>query len=971
MVARAILARFPDLNDAQRAVVGHLDGPLLVVAGPGSGKTYCIVLRALNLLLLGKAEPRQMLLCTFTEKAAFEMRDRLAAAARKVGYGDDLSQLRVSTIHSACNSFLQRYRQRTPLGHNYETLDELTQLLFIFEHFDEIIGPPGGDGRYLGRWSTRWTAIEGARRYFDKITEELVDPVQLVASGDSFLVAIANAYRAYRRSLFATNRVDFAHLQRLAHDFLQDSAVSRTVARDIRHVLVDEYQDTNFVQEQLLLTLTKETRNLCVVGDEDQSLYRFRGATVRNILEFPQRVPGCKIIRLTTNYRSHRRIIERYDRWMASADWSNPQGRPFRYEKTIQPDPDVRHRNYPAVFAIWGKDRRDEARRFADFVTYLKRNGVIEDYSQVALLLHSVRQEHSGAYLEALRARGIPAFCPRARAYFENEEIRDLVACYAELFGWHGDGRGEVAGAVADLATYADDAIVQLRKRFGAPHPLAKALRHWTEEIAKLAEGQALDVRPADYFYRLLALEPFKTVVKNENAARNLAIFSQLLNAFQTYYHYTVVTHRNREVLRLHFFNSFLRLLYEGGINEYEDPDQPFPKGHVQVMTIHQAKGLEFPVVAVGSLSAQLSSPKQVDRDLGPFYHRPPFEPENRITLFDRMRLHYVAFSRAQKVLVLTAGEPPKDHFAPIWDGLPQWPYVQKDLLAAQRFKLRERMPVKKSYSFTGDLKIYETCPRQYQFFREYDFTPSRSAVIFFGLLVHQTIEEIHRIALDGKLDALNRAKIRQLFERTFRFLAMSDVRPIGDAAKEAAFEQVMNYARQNRDEMRRIVQTEVDVSIEKEGYILTGKVDLLLGGDGKLELLDFKTSPRPKDSPDLVAAYERQLCTYAHILEQRHGKRVDRLLLYWTSEPRKADALMVLPYEPARVEEAGRHFDAVVRRIQAKEFEVKMPPEPGICKECDLRLLCHAEGILPAGHLEPVVVAQAAVSTGQRRRRS
>jgi DNA helicase-2/ATP-dependent DNA helicase PcrA len=241
---------------------------------------------------------------------------------------------------------------------------------------------------------------------------------------------------------------------------------------------------------------------------------------------------GCKIIRLTTNYRSHRRIIERYDRWMASADWSNPQGRPFRYEKTIQPDPDARHPNYPAVFAIWGRDRRDEAKRFADLVDYLKRQGAIEDYSQVALLLHSVRQEHSGAYLDALRTRGIPAFCPRARAYFENEEICDLVACYAVILGWHGDGRGEVAGAVADLAAYVDDAIVQLGRRFAAPHPLAKALRRWTEEIARLAEGKALDVRPADYFYRLLALEPFKTAVKSENAARNLAIFSQLMNAF-------------------------------------------------------------------------------------------------------------------------------------------------------------------------------------------------------------------------------------------------------------------------------------------------------------------------------------------------------------------------------------------------------------------------------------------------------
>src|SRR5206468_12731364 len=132
----------------------------------------------------------------------------------------------------------------------------------------------------------------------------------------------------------------------------------------------------------------------------------------------------------------------------------------------------------------------------------------------------------------------------------------------------------------------------------------------------------------------------------------------------------------------------------------------------------------------------------------------------------------------------------------------------------------------------------------------------------------------IHRIALDGRFDTLEDASLRHLFDRTFRFLALSDVRPIGDAAKEAAFSQVMNYFRQNQDEMRRVIQTEVDVSVEKDGYILAGKVDLLMGGDGRLELLDFKTSPKPVDSPELLASYERQLCTYAHSLETRHGKR-------------------------------------------------------------------------------------------------
>jgi len=125
-VAAQILEQYPELTESQRAVVDHVDGPLLVIAGPGSGKTHSIVLRAMNLLLLEKAAPKEIVLCTFTEKAAFEMRDRLAAAGRKVGYEDDLSELTITTIHGFCNRLLTEHRHRTTLGHGYETLDDLT-----------------------------------------------------------------------------------------------------------------------------------------------------------------------------------------------------------------------------------------------------------------------------------------------------------------------------------------------------------------------------------------------------------------------------------------------------------------------------------------------------------------------------------------------------------------------------------------------------------------------------------------------------------------------------------------------------------------------------------------------------------------------------------------------------------------------------------------------------------------------------
>jgi DNA helicase-2/ATP-dependent DNA helicase PcrA len=216
--------------------------------------------------------------------------------------------------------------------------------------------------------------------------------------------------------------------------------------------------------------------------------------------------------------------------------------------------------------------------------------------------------------------------------------------------------------------------------------------------------------------------------------------------------------------------------------------------------------------------------------------------------------------------------------------------------------------------------------------------------VIFFGLLVHQTIEEIHRFVLDGKLNILNQKRIRELFERTFNFLTLSDVRPIGSAAKEAAFQQVMNYFSQNRNEMQRVIATEVDVSVELDNYILSGKVDLLMGGDGKLELLDFKTAERPTDSPDLLAAYERQLCTYAHILERRYGKTPERLLLYWTGESLKEEALMTFPYRQKLVKEAGAYFDQVVTKILQKDFTIQKVPEAKICKECDIRGYCRRE---------------------------
>jgi len=939
---KLIQEHFSDLNDAQLKTIAEIDGPLLIIAGPGTGKTLVLVLRTLHLLLSGKAVPSEIILTTFTEKSAFELRDRISQMARRLGYKGQLHELEIGTIHSICSDFIDKYIQYTPLKSNYVILDELTQYLFLYEHFNEIINK-SSNGKFLNRWSTKWTAIRGLTPYLNKITEELINIDDLSASSDSFIKKLATVYLRYRKALYDSNRVDFAHLQKIFLDLLNNPTLYTKIKGKVKYIMVDEYQDTNCIQEQIILTLGKPDYNVCVVGDEDQALYRFRGATVRNILEFKTHFNHCKEIKLAVNYRSHRSIISAYNKFMASIDWGSSSNKvPFRFSKEIFPDPKANLPDYPAVFCIWGENENDEAQRLASMIKFLRKNEIIQDYSQVALLLSSIRLKYSKHYLDTLAKYGIPYFAPRAKAYFENEEVRLMLACYRVIFGFY----DELKNSGNDkLKKFIEDALLLLGDHVDSP--LSNYLRGKFEQISHLKKGESLNLTVIDYFYQLLAYEPFCSFLKEENRARNLSIFSKLLNIFQVYYRISLVTFNNKDVIKFYLFNSFFNFLLQGGMDEYEDPDNPIPKGYVQIMTIHQSKGLEFPVVIVGSLNKTFRVGKRVDRDLSSFYPRGTFEPEERITEFDRMRHFYVAFSRAEKILVLTTSTNPKSYFSPIWDGLDQWPYVEKETLKALEFTPKPQFVPKKSYSLTSHINVYETCPKQYLFYREYQFTPSRAGTILFGSLVHQTIEDIHRWSLEGRLKEIDIPKIEQWFEQNYRALLASGMRPLGKIQKEVALKQVLNYFQQNYADLNRIIDAEVDVSVEKDEYILVGKIDLLLGKDEKLEVLDFKTQPKPEPNSLIIDRYYKQLCLYAYILKQRYNKGPERLLIYWTSEEKRRDAVLEFNYDEGKVEEAGAHFDKIVAKIKAKKFDVEVMPEAKTCKECDFRFYCLNQGVI------------------------
>jgi DNA helicase-2/ATP-dependent DNA helicase PcrA len=211
---------------------------------------------------------------------------------------------------------------------------------------------------------------------------------------------------------------------------------------------------------------------------------------------------------------------------------------------------------------------------------------------------------------------------------------------------------------------------------------------------------------------------------------------------------------------------------------------------------------------------------------------------------------------------------------------------------------------------------------------------------MLFGTLVHETIEDIHRRILDnGKMDEII---IANDFENNYKGLLAGGHRPLAEKPRDAALAQVIQYFRINQDLLERVVETEVDVSYEKEDYIINGKIDLLLGKDNKLEILDFKSQPKPGLSDPVILKYKYQLHVYAHIIRERYQKDPERLYLYWTAENSRKEALMEIAFDEGLLHEAGDHFDQTAQYIINRVFEIKNPPDRNkTCNNCDFLYYC------------------------------
>lgn len=619
-----------DLNPEQRQAVLHREGPLLILAGAGSGKTRVISYRAAYLIGDGHAAPDEVLAVTFTNKAAQEMRERIEGLL-----GSEYPRLWLSTFHAFCARLLRREAPRLNLSRDFVIYDSSDQLAVVRRAMREL------------DVDERVTPPRALRARISHAKNQMQDAAHLRETGHGFRdEQLVRVYERYTQALTDANALDFDDLLLKAVQLFDTSEAARTkYTTQFRYVMVDEYQDTNRPQYQLIRHLAVH-RNLCVVGDPDQSIYKWRGADVRNILDFEKDFPETTVVRLERNYRSTQVILD-----AASGVISRNRDRRDKRLWTEQAggDPIVYHRAH---------DELEEA----DFVVGRLRQTLTDDAGTAAVLYRTNAQ--SRAIEDTLTREGIPYRVVGGVRFYERKEIKDALAYLKLLLNPYDDvslrrvinvpTRG-IGKGVMDALDRVDPAPPESSPLFAdsdaPPTPaslwarLNRAVDAKNEKLVSPRAGAAL-TRVRDLLTALTAIAKTEsasvTLTKTleqtgyiqalrdaatEEAENRLANLLELVSAARDY------ELRDPDASLTGFVDR-LSLLSES------DEEKGAADARVWLMTLHAAKGLEFPLVIITGMEDGL------------FPHARASDDDSELE--EERRLCYVGMTRAQRQLVLT-----------------------------------------------------------------------------------------------------------------------------------------------------------------------------------------------------------------------------------------------------------------------------------------------------------------------------
>ena len=612
------------LNSRQREAVVHEGGPLVVFAGAGSGKTRVITFRVANLIATHDVAPWRILAVTFTNKAAGEMRERLLALL-----GEQGAAVQVGTFHATCARLLRRHGESVGLTKDFTIYDDQDQQALV----KRVL-------RDLGLDQKRYQPKAMAGR-INRAKQEVQSPADM-DTADPWSEVVRRVYTTYEERLQQANALDFGDLiYRTVRALESDEAFREAVIGRFSHVLVDEFQDTNHAQFRLVQLLSEGHRSLCVVGDDDQSIYRWRGADRRNILDFRASFPDATLVKLEQNYRSTQRILRAANAVIARNTDREP--------KELWTD----NEEGDAILVVRTMDERDEARLVLRGVRELVAQG--RSLSDVVVFYRTHAQ--SRVIEESLRSANVAYRIVGGMRFYDRAEVKDLLAYLRVMINpaddtsllriintpTRGIGKTTITRLLDSaaeqgrtLSDLLDDdlALAQFgsaaRKRLSAFHGLMSGLRDVGASGAPLGEVGAELVNQSGYAEMLRHDDTPEADARFQNLQELVASMDEF-------------EREHREATLADFLeNVTLHTSADEEAGGALAGGRSTAGDRVTLMTVHAAKGLEFPVVMVTGLEEQVFPFKGID---------PWEDPEE---LEEERRLAYVAFTRAKERLVLS-----------------------------------------------------------------------------------------------------------------------------------------------------------------------------------------------------------------------------------------------------------------------------------------------------------------------------
>lgn len=607
------------LNNVQREAVVHTDGPLLILSGAGSGKTRVITHRVAYLIKHHRISPFRILAVTFTNKAANEMKERLDVLVEE-GISKNIW---VATFHSTCARILRR---------DIEKLDGFTKNFTIYDKSEQvtvvkdIIRSAGLDDKQYNPRTIH--------DLISKAKNNNTSPTNYENNADGYYEkVVSKVYPQYQATLRKNNALDFDDLLNFTVTlFKKFPDVLKYYNQKLLHVLVDEYQDTNQTQYELVRLLAGDRKNVCVVGDDDQSIYGFRGANIHNILNFENHYPNTHVLRLEQNYRSTQNILD--------AAWSVVQNNKARKAKKLWTE----NEEGELITCYEAMDESDEAGFVGTKIEDWNAEGV--DYRDFAIFYRTNAQ--SRVFEEALRAANIPYQIVGGLGFYDRMEIKDLLA-YLRVMCNPFDSislrriinvptRGIGATSLERLMTFADNEEIPLIEAIDRVDEIPKinaGIKGKIRKFAKLFDPYEADDLPAEVLEHILNTTGYRDNFKEQRtieAQNRVENIDELMNAI---YEYEMIA----EEPTLADYLENVALIAD--IDTMEDDDNTDETNVVTLMTLHSAKGLEFPFVFI------------VGMEEGFLPHKRSIDENVEAGLEEERRLCYVGITRAMEQLYL------------------------------------------------------------------------------------------------------------------------------------------------------------------------------------------------------------------------------------------------------------------------------------------------------------------------------